>query len=49
MESADFAAGVEIGFGQCLDKLATALDPARDTAHDTTRPSARTEGKRVQP
>ncbi|MBP2580956.1 uncharacterized protein YndB with AHSA1/START domain/DNA-binding transcriptional ArsR family regulator [Streptomyces sp. PvR006] len=49
VESADFVAGIEIGFGQCLDKLATALDPAHDTAHDTTRPSAHTEGKQVQP
>ncbi|MGW1249084.1 metalloregulator ArsR/SmtB family transcription factor [Streptomyces sp. NPDC002535] len=49
VESADFVAGIEIGFGQCLDKLATALDAAHDTPHDATRPSARTEGKQVQP
>ncbi|MFD7570316.1 hypothetical protein ACFV6U_07305, partial [Streptomyces sp. NPDC059810] len=49
VESADFVAGIEIGFGQCLDKLATALDAAHDTSLDATRPSARTEGKQVQP
>lgn len=45
VESADFIAGIEIGFGQCLDKLAAAVG----TAHDTPHPSARTEGKQVQP
>ncbi len=45
VESADFIAGIEIGFGQCLDKLAGAVDAAHDAPHT----SARTEGKQVQP
>ncbi|MFD3995579.1 metalloregulator ArsR/SmtB family transcription factor [Streptomyces sp. NPDC058583] len=57
VESADFIAGIEIGFGQCLDKLATAVGAARETTHDTPHhtphhsrhTSARTEGKQVQP
>lgn len=38
VDSADFIAGIEIGFGQSLDKLAATLaaDPHRtDVTHDT--------------
>ncbi|MFE5660509.1 metalloregulator ArsR/SmtB family transcription factor [Streptomyces sp. NPDC056431] len=34
VESADFIAGIEIGFGQCLDKLATAVGTAHGPSHD---------------
>jgi uncharacterized protein YndB with AHSA1/START domain len=37
VESADFVAGIEIGFGQSLDKLAATLDTnAHDTSNSTT-------------
>lgn len=36
VDSADFVAGIEIGFGQSLDKLAAALTEAPGTADDTT-------------
>ncbi|MFJ5078322.1 metalloregulator ArsR/SmtB family transcription factor [Streptomyces sp. NPDC088553] len=49
VESADFIAGLEIGFGQCLDKLATAVGTAHGTAPDASPTSTRTEGKQVQP
>ncbi|MET7755638.1 metalloregulator ArsR/SmtB family transcription factor [Streptomyces sp. NPDC005389] len=61
VESADFVAGIEIGFGQSLDKLTTAVgaahgtthgthrDAPHDTPHDAPRTSARTEGRQVQP
>ncbi|MEU0245695.1 metalloregulator ArsR/SmtB family transcription factor [Streptomyces sp. NPDC006235] len=39
VDSADFIAGIEIGFGQSLDKLAAALDA---DAHDTVGASRRT-------
>ncbi|MCX4979784.1 metalloregulator ArsR/SmtB family transcription factor [Streptomyces sp. NBC_00572] len=45
VDSADFVAGIEIGFGQCLDKLVTAVATTADTAHVTPDTSARTEGK----
>ncbi|WP_406056719.1 metalloregulator ArsR/SmtB family transcription factor [Streptomyces sp. NBC_01077] len=45
VDSADFIAGIEIGFGQSLDKLVTAVG----AAHGTTPPAARTEGKQAQP
>ncbi|MEV3926155.1 metalloregulator ArsR/SmtB family transcription factor [Actinomadura coerulea] len=37
VESADFVAGIEIGFGQSLDKLAAVLaaDSSQDAGHDT--------------
>ncbi|WP_283135884.1 metalloregulator ArsR/SmtB family transcription factor [Rhizohabitans arisaemae] len=36
VESADFIAGIEIGFGQSLDRLAATLSAdSRDTEHDT--------------
>lgn len=39
VESADFVAGIEIGFGQSLDKLAAVLAaaPVNDTEHHDTR------------
>ncbi|WP_338497557.1 metalloregulator ArsR/SmtB family transcription factor [Streptomyces sp. SJL17-4] len=59
VESADFIAGIEIGFGQCLDKLATAVTsdapPAapptssRASTRTSSPTSPRTEGKQVQP
>ncbi|WP_435971039.1 metalloregulator ArsR/SmtB family transcription factor [Streptomyces sp. Qhu_M48] len=54
VDSADFVAGIEIGFGQSLDKLvsavaAAATHGATDTARTTPRTAARTEGKQVQP
>ncbi|WP_055602380.1 metalloregulator ArsR/SmtB family transcription factor [Streptomyces aureus] len=48
VESADFVAGIEIGFGQCLDKLAAAVGSAHDTPHDATPAAARTEGRQAQ-
>ncbi|MFF3840587.1 metalloregulator ArsR/SmtB family transcription factor [Streptomyces sp. NPDC001930] len=49
VESADFVAGIEIGFGQCLDKLTAAVGTAHDATHDTPHTSARTEGKQGRP
>ncbi|WP_328904643.1 metalloregulator ArsR/SmtB family transcription factor (plasmid) [Streptomyces sp. NBC_00441] len=36
VDAAEFVAGIEIGFGQSLDKLAAALTEEPDTAGDTT-------------
>jgi uncharacterized protein YndB with AHSA1/START domain len=45
VDSADFIAGIEIGFGQSLDKLAAVLaaysDSTDDTEHDTDTRSAK--------
>ncbi|MER5965465.1 metalloregulator ArsR/SmtB family transcription factor [Streptomyces sp. NPDC002057] len=55
VDSADFVAGIEIGFGQSLDKLVSAVTAAAvghdatDTARTIPRTAARTEGKQVQP
>ncbi|MCX4546081.1 metalloregulator ArsR/SmtB family transcription factor [Streptomyces sp. NBC_01565] len=48
VESADFIAGIEIGFGQSLDKLADAVDTSQRT---TKAPHAapHAQGKEVQP
>ncbi|WP_329112826.1 metalloregulator ArsR/SmtB family transcription factor [Streptomyces sp. NBC_01353] len=44
VDSADFIAGIEIGFGQSLDKLADALGTSRSTTE-----AVHTEDKGVQP
>jgi hypothetical protein len=36
VDSADFVAGIEIGFGQSLDKLATILAASPDRTKPTT-------------
>ncbi|MFC7648878.1 hypothetical protein ACFQX6_56935 [Streptosporangium lutulentum] len=36
VDAADFIAGIEIGFGQSLDKLAAILAADSDTTDDTT-------------
>ncbi|GGU93606.1 hypothetical protein GCM10010182_06560 [Actinomadura cremea] len=35
VDSADFIAGIEIGFGQCLDKLAATLTADKHDTDDT--------------
>ncbi|HEX5945733.1 MAG TPA: metalloregulator ArsR/SmtB family transcription factor [Acidimicrobiales bacterium] len=40
VEAADFIAGIEIGFGQSLDRLEASLDPSRRDTADTSGTSA---------